>query len=257
MKYLVSHQGQQLGPLSLAEIVEQVRAKTLDVFDYIYLESQQDWVILLDCPELAAQLKANKPTTPPSIGATSSANTAHNIVDWFVLKGEHRFGPFSYVDVVRMLQQKTVYPFDFVWHAGMAEWRRVAELKDFTPEAIRRLFGEAQKTSGESSGPFIQRRFRRKKYSARVIVHDNLSLWQGHGVEISKGGVGIRMANSIIVPGQKLHLHLSQSEDWPAFNAICEVVSKKYVNDSSPVEYGLRFLSMSQEVQEEFYKKVE
>jgi hypothetical protein len=51
-------------------------------------------------------------------------------------------------------------------------------------------------------------------------------------------------------------VHFKRHEGYPAFNAVCEVVSKKFVDDGSPVQYGLRFLSLSQEVQDEFYKKV-
>jgi c-di-GMP-binding flagellar brake protein YcgR len=81
-------------------------------------------------------------------------------------------------------------------------------------------------------------------------------LWKGEGFEISKGGVGVSMANSVVVPGQQVFVHFKKHENYPAFNAVCEVVSKKFVNDNSPVQYGLRFLSVSQEVQEEFFKKV-
>nr|HMN68306.1 PilZ domain-containing protein [Bdellovibrionales bacterium] len=82
------------------------------------------------------------------------------------------------------------------------------------------------------------------------------SLWKGQGFEISQGGVGITMKNALVVPGQQLFVHFNGFEDFPAFNAVCEVVSKKFVNSDAPVEYGLRFLSLSQDVQEEFYKKV-
>ena len=292
MKYLVSHQNEQSGPFTVDEIVGQIRAKELELFDYIYDLEKDDWVLLVEFAPVAQKLKGNKPAAPPkaltvaqapapvqavappasvmssTVGtgttaavaagpsaqpAAAASFSAHAINEWFVLKGDNRFGPFTYTDLVKMLQQKTVFPFDFVWHTGMEGWKRVVEVSDFTPENIRKLFADAG-TGG--ADVFVQRRFERAKFGGRVIVHDGLTLWRGEGLEISRGGVGVTMQNTKVLPGQQLTLHFGAQEKWPAFNAVCEVVSKKFVSDSSPVEYGLRFLSLSQETQAELYKKV-
>lgn len=266
MKYRVSHQGQEAGPFTLDQVVDKIRAKELELFDFIYDESKGDWVLLMEHADVAGRLKANKPTgkpktetaveaapAPKQVTTPAPATTdAHDIGEWFVLKGEHRFGPFQIEDIVRMLQQKVVFPFDFIWHAGLPDWKRVAEIEEFKPENIKTLFENA----GKKSDVFVPRKHKRKKYSNRVIIHDNLSLWRGQGFEISKGGVGVVMPNALIVPGQQVFVHFTGDEGWPSFNAVCEVVSKKFVSDDRPVEYGLRFLSLSQDVQEEFYRKV-
>lgn len=266
-KHLVSHQGVEKGPWAIDEIVAKVRTKELELFDYVFDDTKQDWVLLMEFPQLAEKLKSTKPPRPSQAtiegssipetktkakaDKTGTTGDAHAISEWFVLKGENRFGPFSYTDLVKMLQQKVVFPFDFVWHAGMENWARLAELEHFTPDTIRELYGSTKKKD-----VFVERKFKRKKFSGRVLIHDNLTLWKGDGFEISRGGVGISMSNSLIVPGQHVYVHFKRHDGWPAFNAVCEVVSKKYVNDDSPVEYGLRFISLSQEAQEEFYKKV-
>lgn len=280
MKYLVSHQGQETGPYTLDEIVGKVRAKEIELFDYIFDESKQDWVLLMEHADLAAKLKSNKPPRPPQAQATNvvelkpapaakkevvapvptqetvtltSTADAHAIAEWFVLKGENKFGPFSYTDVVKMLQQKVVFPFDFIWHAGLEGWKRVAELNDFTEENIRQLF---EATGAKKKEIFAERQHNRKKFEGKVIIHDNMTLWKGEGFEISKGGVGVTMKNALVVPGQQVFVHFKGEGQYPAFNAVCEVVSKKFVNDDTPIQYGLRFLSLTQEVQDEFYKKV-
>lgn len=278
MKYLVSRQGQEMGPFALGEIVAKVRGKELDLFDFIFDESKQDWVLLMEHSELAQKLKSNKPPRPPqstgdtavqpipvaSTAATGGATTAtatatpssqnpHSITEWFVLKGENKFGPFSFNDVIKMLQQKVVFPFDFIWHSGLEGWNRVAELQEFNEENIRKLYST---TGTGKNNVFVERQFARKKFEGRVIVHDNLTLWKGQGFEISKGGVGITMKNSLVVPGQQVFVHFRGEDSFPAFNAICEVVSKKFVNNDSPIQYGLRFLSLTQEVQDEFNKRV-
>jgi hypothetical protein len=267
MKYLVSHQGQESGPHTLEEIVAKVRGKELELFDYIYSEEKQDWVLLMEHTELAAKLKSNKPPRPPQttevkaepiimkpklLPVEAPAQDAHAMNEWFLLKGENKFGPFAYEDVVKMLQQKVVFPFDFIWHAGLESWKRVAEMAEFAEENIRTLFN----ANGKHKDVFVGRRHKRRKFNGRMIIHDNLTLWKGEGFEISKGGVGISMQNALVVPGQQVFVHFTGEGEFPAFNAVCEVVSKKFVNDASPVQYGLRFLSLSQEVQDEFYKRV-
>lgn len=255
MKYLVSHQGQEIGPLTVEEIVGKVRSQQLDAFDYVYDESKADWILLMEHTEIAAKLKANKPPRPVVVAKpepeSETESAAHAISEWFVLKGENRFGAFSYQEIVQMLQQKMIFPFDFIWHAGMDDWKRVAEIEEFHPESIRKMLG------GQSSNQvFLKRQFKRQPYAGRVMLHDQLKYWKGEGIEISEGGAGIKMENALIVPGQRLNVHFYKHGDIPAFNAVCEVVSKKFVNDNSPVEYGLRFLSMSHDVQDEFKKRV-
>jgi hypothetical protein len=275
MKYRVSHAGQEVGPLALEEIISKVRTRELELFDYIFEPAQNDWVLMMEHPALAAKLRGQKPprppgattetvqTTPapativttaaPQVGIGTTTPAASTGGEWFVLKGEHKFGPFALVEIVRMLQQKVVFPFDFVWHAGLNDWQRLAEVADFKSEKIKALFEKAGKKGGEI---FVPRKHKRKKFASRVIIHDNLTLWKGESFEISKGGVGVSMRNALVVPGQQVIVHFSGHEELPPFNAVCEVVSKKFVSDDSPVEYGLRFLSMSPESQEEFNKKV-
>ncbi len=264
MKYLISRQGQASGPFSIDEIAAKVVSKELELFDYIFDEAKDDWVLLMEFPQLAAKMKSSKPprpgapaanfqTAPPAqvhVAPDSISNPSSE--EWFVLKGENRFGPFSYVDVLRMLQQKIVFPFDLTWSASLDGWRRFAELDGFQPEKIRDFYANSK----QKDEIFVQRKFPRKAFGGRVVIHDNLTIWRGEGYEISKGGVGIHMNNSLIVPGQHVFVHFRKDNEWPAFNAVCEVVSKKFVNDSSPVQYGLRFLSLSQEVQDEFFRKV-
>jgi hypothetical protein len=252
MKFLVSHQGHESGPFTLDEIIAKVKAKELELFDYIFDEAKQDWVLLMEHQALASALKSNKPPRPPALAGTGTtkadetsvvvkseavapAAEVHAAGEWYVLKGENKFGPFSYPDIVKMLQQKVVFPFDFIWHTTMTGWKRVAEVGEFTEEKVREFY--ANKKSGEAKDVFVARK-------------------TGEGFEISKGGVGLTMKNALVIPGQQVHVHFTGEGGLPPFNAVCEVVSKKFVNDRSPIQYGLRFVSMTQEVQEAFYKQV-
>jgi hypothetical protein len=171
-------------------------------------------------------------------------SSEHDITEWYVLKGESRFGPFAYADVVRMLQEKSVFHFDYGWHNGLSGWKRLADIAEFQEAAIRH-FLESKK--GQSV--LTERKHPRLDHKGTLIIHDQNNMWRGEAFEISTGGVGVVMNNAMIVPGQKVFMHFKPHGKFPAFNAVGEIVSKKYIENvnkpEAPIEYGVRFLSVS------------
>ncbi|MEK7358695.1 MAG: PilZ domain-containing protein, partial [Bdellovibrionota bacterium] len=89
------------------------------------------------------------------------------------------------------------------------------------------------------------------------------SVWLGRSVEGSAGGSGVVIENATLVPGQTVLLHFAAREDLPAFNALCEIVGKKFVGDirdaKTPVQYSLRFVKLDSQaeprVQKYFHSK--
>lgn len=274
LKYYVSHENQQMGPYSVDEIVSYVGAGTLSPLDYIYDEKIADWVLFLEHADLSEQVKKLKPNAPPQAqkGQTQAgAPVSHKKVskpsyqkpgvqsenlaaafrhEWFVLRGENKFGPFAYPDVIKMLQQGAVYEFDFAWCEGMPGWERIAQLQDFSKEALQKL---KESSMPELSEVFFRRRHRRIKYGGTILIHDNKKVWKGTGVEISEGGAGVIMENAMVLPGQELFLHFKPGDGVPPFNALCEVVSKQFVKNISdpkaPIKYGLKFKNINTDTQ--------
>lgn len=272
-QYYISHEGQQIGPMTMQEVVDGVRKNKLALMDYIYDDAKGDWVMLMEFPEVALALKDHKPAPPkmppPKHHQQTEQETSmikakveearkagetvseHTITEWFILKGENKFGPFAFTDVVKMLQQKVVFEFDFVWHSGLASWKRIAEVDVYQPESIRKL----QTTKlPDIEEVFFRRRHRRMNYNGTILVHDNKTVWKGEGMEISAGGAGVVMENAMIVPGQTLYLHFKPCDGVPPFNAVCEVVSKQFVNGvkekDAPIRYGLKFTNISANTQQ-------
>jgi len=271
-QHYVSHEGKQMGPYSLGSIVEMVKKNELTLFDYLYDENSGNWVLLMEYRQLADQLEAHKPSAPPKLSGLAPQieeekaeiaesmtvaqevraenQLAHMAAEWYVLKGENKFGPFSYPDVIRMLQQKVVFEFDFTWCPGLSTWVRIAELDSFKPENIGQL---KETLMPEISEVFFRRRYRRVRYSGAILAHDNKSVWKGKGIEISAGGAGVTIENTRVLPGQTLYIHFKSGGGIPPFNAICEVVSKQDVESiekkNIPIRYGLKFKSISPEAQ--------
>lgn len=265
-KYTLSKNGSEMGPYTLAEVVQMITKREVELFDYIFDETQNDWILLTEHADITQGLKANKPVAPKksapppvpetekTVVATPAAPIAPVLsipkssphdVEWFVMKGQAQFGPFGTHELVRLMQEKSLFEFDFVWNASMKDWKRLAEIPQFSKESIQAL----AKTK-EGKDAFFKRQHARNPYKGQVIVHDGNQFWIASGKEISDGGMGLFISNSMIVPGQVLTFHVKADKDRPAFNVKGEIVSKQFVqnarNRNHKVEYGVKFIREEQ-----------
>lgn len=257
-EFFVSKGEQQLGPWTVQEIAAKVAAGEVAVTDYAFDEAKNDWVALFQCDAFQEHMRAQKPKAPPKADSLSKAFSApkaeepkkqeapvKGVQEWYVQKGQHRYGPFSYLGVIRALQEKTVYEFDLCWKHGMGEWVRIAEHAEFSSENIRAVAHQAKETEEQV---FTQRQHPRIGFETEVLVHDNRSVWLGRSFEGSVGGSGLIIENATLVPGQTVLLHFAERADLPAFNALCEIVGKKFAKDvrdpKSPVQYMVRFVKL-------------
>ena len=214
--------------------------------DYCYDDAQEDWVLLGEHPVLSDHVKKASGELVHVTEKLVSPSPSSNEVEWFVLKGENKFGPFTFNDLIKMLQEKSIFEFDYVWHAALTTWQRIAEVSEFRPHNIKRL-----RDSGKAnvSDIFFRRRHMRVDWDSSIIIHDNRHLWRGESLEISAGGAGVVIPNASLNPGQSLYLHFKPADGVPAFNAVCEIVSKQYVKDAkgndTPVRYGVKFTKIN------------
>ncbi|MNL46852.1 PilZ domain protein [compost metagenome] len=148
-----------------------------------------------------------------------------------------------------MLQEKTLFEYDYIWHSQLPAWKRVAEVEDFSPESIKAMASEPGVAE-----VFFRRRHARANYGASLIVHNNKTVFRGQALEISAGGAGVLIESAHLQPGQSLFLHFQPGDGVPPFNAVCQIVSKQYVQDDNsetqPIKYGVKFTTLSQSVRE-------
>lgn len=247
-KYYISQRGKQVGPWTVEEIVTKLNSKHLEWSDYIYDEKSKEWVVLMQHPQFQQMFKAaSLPTPPPERPLAKDVIKLSSEKSWFILRGQNKHGPFSYLELVKLLQEKKLFEFDFLWCPHWASWKRVAETEEFGPEHIKAL-----RDSGalEVTEIFHRRRHNRVEYGASLVVHNNKSVWKGESLEISAGGAGIAIHNNDLHPGQTLFLHFKAGDGVPSFNAICSIVSKTQVKgEKNLYKYGVKFTNISQDVQ--------
>jgi hypothetical protein len=263
-KYYIHHEGKQYGPWSVEEIRRKLETQECEWTDYLYDEGKKDWVLIMEYPPFdklyhppqaqgrtmifevgpTGHLKP-APTAPPDVSAP-----AVNPEEWFVLKGETKYGPFPYLDLVHMLQDKRLFEYDYVWNLKLEGWRRIADVPEFQEEQIRSL-----RESGLSkiSKIFFRRRYARATYGSSIVMHNNKEVFKGQTLEISAGGAGVVMSTGDFSTGNQIFLHFKAGDGVPSFNATCEVVSRHDMGDGN-FRYGLKFVSISQSVQKAIKK---
>lgn len=271
--------GESFGPWTIEEISERLAKTEIAITDFVYDEVREDWIALVECEALKEHLRRSKPKAPPKAAAPQAATATPTPApqteavrptlevvekretqemamvtqgpngEWFVQKGTHRYGPFSYLSLVRALQEKAVYEFDFIWTEGMESWVRLAEHEAFQQERIRDL----TKDKSAAASIFTQRAHPRLPFSSEVIVHDDRSAWVGRAFEGSVGGSGLVIENAALYPGQTVRLHFAPADGLPAFNVSAEIVNKKFMKtvkgQKTPVQYAVRFIEMDEQVQ--------
>lgn len=245
--YMVSRNGETLGPWTIDVIAQKLATTELAVTDFAWDEKASDWVTLMEFGDLKTYLNSRKPKAPAPRVPIATATTEAFIEEWYVSRGQQKFGPFSYLGVIKALQDKSVFEFDYIWTAGMESWTRIAEHEKFATETIRSLLSNLAK-SPEHVEVFAKRKHARLLIENDVLVHDNSSVSAGRMVEASVGGSGLIVKNSTLIPGQTVSVHFASMQGLPAFNAIGEVVSKKFVRSArdrrAPIHYGIRFVRM-------------
>ncbi len=245
-KYFVSHDGQQQGPFTVVEINAKIKSHELNVSDYVYDEIAADWFMIVAYHAFSDLVQFSKPVQPPK---TEVKKPASEVPEWFILKGQNRFGPYSFYDVVKLLQTRSLFEYDYAWNPNLETWHLISDLEDFKAEKIRALKSSA---FPELTEVFFRRRHSRTNYNASLIVHNNSKVWKGKSFEISPGGAGIELESGLLQVSQSVSIHFKPGDDVPPFNAKCEVVSVRTTgkDKEKKVIYGIKFLELAQQAQE-------
>lgn len=261
--YYISKNNLQMGPFSEEEIQKKILKKEILWMDYIYEDQKKDWIFVMEHP------KFNKLFTESLLKASIKHNANGKKLDiktlgqhgqkaWFVLKENNNYGPFTKMDVIQMLQAKLLFEFDFIWHSKFENWKRVAEVDDFSKEEVKKLL---KSEDPKINDIFLRRRNARIDYGCSLIVHNNKQVFKGRSIEISSGGAGLFIETDQFKPGQNLFLHFQPGDGVPPFNAVCTIISKQFVSESDDnkfeFKYGVKFTSISQSVKQKIQEFAE
>lgn len=253
-RFYLSKNGEYVGPFLVEEIVALVKQGQHFWTDYLYDETKEEWVMLMEHASFAPHMSmegVKRPSNAPPLNLQAKQLEKLKDKAWYILKDGNNYGPFSKIELVQMLQEKALYEFDYIWAEGQSAWRRVSEVEDFSADSIRNL-----KESGfdDVKEIFFRRRHVRAQYGCSLIIHNNKKVFKGKSMELGAGGAGVIVDGDSFVPGQQIYLHFQPGDGVPPFNAICEVVSKSKApamkGFANPMKYGVKFTTIPQAVRE-------
>lgn len=176
---------------------------------------------------------------------------------WYVLKSGKKYGPFAYLEMVHMMQNKTLFEFDYVWSQGMKAWSPLADTPEFTKETLTDFYKSDHKTQA-----FIKRAHPRVNFETLVMAHNNNSLWTGKTTQISEGGALLLMANPLLLPGQIIHINFKKTNPQDlSFNLVAEVLGKRYTKErikhDTNVTYAVKFIRKDKAAEEQLNKWID
>ena len=135
-RYFVSQSGHQLGPFTTAEITSKIFAQEINLSDYLYDEIAGDWLMILTFEEFADVIHFAKPAKAPGVEAQK---VVADQTEWFILKGQNRFGPYALFVVIKLLQSRSLFEYDYAWNAKLDTWQLIADLPEFHADKIKEL----------------------------------------------------------------------------------------------------------------------
>lgn len=157
--------------------------------------------------------------------------------EWHVIKGQDKYGPYTYVDIIQMLQNNTLFSFDYVWSPHLENWTPIADLAEFSPDRLSRL---AKKDSQGTA--FNRRSSERVSLEVPVLCHDHSKMWPGSCENLSEGGALILMQNPVLLPGNMIHIHFrSGNENDHSFNCVAEIITKRLTKQRIQHDTGLHY----------------
>lgn len=165
---------------------------------------------------------------------------------WYVLRGENKYGPFEYSAMIRMLQKNEIYDYNYVWAPHLDSWSLLGELADFSKDRLARLI----ENNAEMKKAFITRAFPRVDKVIPVYGHNDHLFFDGQTLSVSENGSLLLLNTPLMLPGQTLTLHYKSVRDTgAAFNVKAEIVRKNFtrtrINVKSGLHYAVRFLEVS------------
>jgi PilZ domain/GYF domain 2 len=238
--FYVTHQGEQRGPYSKEQISGMLKAHQLQWNDYLFDEKAFDWVHIME-HELFTQ-EFNQSFPDPLKQSVSKIDMGKDHLhkrQWFILKENTNYGPFSKIEVIQMLQCKTLFEHDFIWKETIDNWKKISEVSDFSTENIREVHALATPPEHELRKIFFRRKHARAKFDARIIIHDEKKVYTTMCVEIGEGGVSFNLDKAVFPMKQQVHLHFSPGEGMPQFNVVGKIVSQR--GDL----FGVQFVNLS------------
>lgn len=162
---------------------------------------------------------------------------------WYILRGENKYGPFEFPSMIAMIQKGELFDYNYVWSPHLEGWQPLGEIEEFSKDRLSLII----KTQDPLSHAFNRRGSDRAEVIIPIFGHNDEFFFNGQLISISVNGALVLINNPLLLPGQKMILHLSEnSVNVKSFNVLAQIVRKNFsrqrLNVKSGLNYAVRFV---------------
>lgn len=169
---------------------------------------------------------------------------------WYYMSSNEPQGPLCHIDLVKKLQDKDIFDYQYVWAPHYEEWKMFCEAEEFSKKYIQWVYDNLFEKNGQFY--FNRRNSTRKKVTCEVNGHNSAIFMTGHTESLSMNGCEVEFDYPLLQVHDQITVHCVYPQDLNLhFNALCQVLQKKYTprkfHQKMKVKYILKFLDKSEE----------
>lgn len=264
--YLMSG-NQKVGPLTEAQILREIKAGRLSLFDTIYNHQSGEWVMLMQHPDFCdveldsrSQEEASSDSDELSLGVNIGLSTQEFRVDGSLgsellptlqpLYWYERTKPnqaLKFLDVVSMVHAKKYSEQTLLAQSPQGPWKALVEWSDFSPESLRTYQNNTQVQLPEVS---IRRKSPRYPCGKIFIFSIRGKVFKAFCPDISKSGISFVVKVPRADINDEAFVKFSETLDNNNFDMKARVVgvSRIRAREASEIyiRYALRFTHMTE-----------
>ena len=226
------------GPFKSSEVYQKLLDKEVSWIDHCYREKEGQWIRIAD-HEVFKALQPAPPKPKPTM-APPPIPKIEDTVKWFLFQNENQTGPFSTLELKRLVTSGQVLELAYVWQEKFTEWKLVSEVPELKePRAPGVVAPPTPTTSRE------KRTLPRKPLLAQIYVTNQAELATGICRDISVGGMQLLTDKIPGEVGNSIHLNVTPPKDSGLKPFVAEGVIVRILEDRKG--FAFRFTKISDE----------
>lgn len=245
MHWFYVENNDKVGPIDQDKMVSLIKKGKLNLDSYVWTTGFENWKKLSEVDSLNTYMKEEKDDDPFD---WSGVNPEEKI--FYIMVGKDRgnsvdtlYGPYSLEILGKLYRENRINGRSFIWCSGMKNWKILADI-----DVFEQSFGERPPEIGE-----VERRAgRRRPFIARMLFHNNSSLYEGICRDISLGGMQVLVSGFPAQLGEQISFNVHPDNSDYHFVASGEVVRVLEGGQG----FSFRFIDISDEAKSSITKYI-
>lgn len=189
-QWYLAQGSESVGPFTASQIHQRIEAGTLSLAHFAWKSGQSEWKRICDIKTfqvlVPAAPKATKPTVKAARAKAPPPPPAASNTAWYVYAQNAEHGPFSQVEIARLLEVGKIAASTFLWSEGMTQWEPLEKVPAFAGSKPARKFDQPT-----GSAKSEKRGTPRRPFVAQIRLTNDQEFITGVCRDISIGGMQV------------------------------------------------------------------